>query len=1120
MIARAGGAAPSILDRVLHHAETHPGRTLYSFVDAEGRPRASVTYEGFAQKTNDVAVHLHRDRVCGPGDRVILVYPPGIDMLVAFFACVRLGAIPVPVCPPASHGARASRDRLRYVARDCEATAVLSDRSCTWSARLDRARCRVGSLFGSRDRSDRLPWVITTDGVDGGGEEIRRSPSEILFLQYTSGSTREPRGVVVSHENVLRNGASVFDRPPIGVSWLPQYHDMGLIGSCLFVALAGGTTHLLSPLDFLRRPGAWLRAMTQHRATVSAAPNFAYAFCLRRDRLPDDELDGIDLGSLEILMNGAEPVRADVFRAFEARFRPFGLRPGVLGAAYGLAEYTLAVSNRGCRVGGFDTARLAENEAVPVSGSGTPGTTTQVVSCGRPLSGTEVRIVGLDGPPQELPPGRVGEIWVDGPGKCLGYWNRPELTRRTFQARLGAPGAGERTWLRTGDLGFVREGELFVCGRRKDLIIIRGLNYHPQDIEAVVEESGSVRNGCVAAFAVDTDGGEALAVVAELRGRNVPDGVADINRRLRRRLGLVASSFTWIRKRTIPKTSSGKIMRNETRRRLSQGELRVLAHVECAAETVPRAGERRGLDGGRSPGVGPWGSPEGLENTFHSRGLTGEEEGTLTDVGLDSLALADLAVEVERHLEAAHVEALDGIVDLRWLQRIPIRELVALLHQVVVSAPGARLRLRRAFADLREEQEDLERHRMIQDARVPAPAPDGGTSVRNDHGRRRGILLTGGTGFFGPFLLRSLLEQTDDPVYVLVRGGDLAQARARLAGALDALGPELSTGRTDGWEARVIPVLGDLEQPGLGLSSADWRRLAEETHVVYHNAAGVNYLKEYAALRAANVVGTREVLRLAASGRAKTVNHVSTTFVFGWSTTETLLETDTCRDLSLLDFGYSQSKWVSERIVLGAMGRGLAGRVFRPALIAPSLGGGGGSFDIAIRLLTFMLKHGIGTTAGNQVSFSPADLVADNVVAISNLDDTVGRTFHVTRDRRSTMQDITDLLGARVGREFTLHPLDEFVPEVVARCTREDPLFPLLNFLVRSVDRIASMEFKAYDNRNYREARARAPHAREDPPLEDVVTGILRFMDRHGLIDAPGPDPIDIPAPGLAATGV
>jgi thioester reductase-like protein len=303
----------------------------------------------------------------------------------------------------------------------------------------------------------------------------------------------------------------------------------------------------------------------------------------------------------------------------------------------------------------------------------------------------------------------------------------------------------------------------------------------------------------------------------------------------------------------------------------------------------------------------------------------------------------------------------------------------------------------------------------------------------------------------------------------------------------------------------VRPVCGDLAAPNLGLSAATWRTLADNVHTIYHNGAVVNYLLDYHAMREANVGGTHEVIRLAMSQRAKVLNHISSTFVFGWSVQETISESDSNDDMDRLDFGYSQSKWVSEQVVRDGMRHGLQARIFRPALLTPSVLGGGYNFDISIRLLAFMINHGIGTTAENQVSFTPADIAAGNIVAISGVPDSVGATYHVTRDEYASMVDITTILGELTGRTFRNYALPAFVPEVITRCHSGDILFPLLDFLVRSVDNISAMEFKRYDNRDYRQVRDASVFGKADPPLYDVILGILRFLRKHDLVNARGP---------------
>ena len=360
------------------------------------------------------------------------------------------------------------------------------------------------------------------------------------------------------------------------------------------------------------------------------------------------------------------------------------------------------------------------------------------------------------------------------------------------------------------------------------------------------------------------------------------------------------------------------------------------------------------------------------------------------------------------------------------------------------------------------------------------------------------IFLTGATGFFGPFLLKSLLEQSNQDLQILVRADAEDTAMERLRQAFETIRP--SSELWNLFDQRVRVVLGDLSKSAFGLSPAAWRKLDEEVNCIYHNGAIVNYLLDYESMRAINVDGTNEVLRLAMGKVQKELNHISTTFIFGWSVKDTLYETDQNAEMERLDFGYSQSKWVSEQLVFNAMKHGLKARVFRPALISPSIHGEGYNFDISIRLLAFMLKHGIGTLAQNQVSFTPANLGAHNIVAICQASDSIGLTFHVTRDQYASMGDITQILGQLTGKAFQAFSLKDFVPEVVGRCQKDDLLFPLLNFLVKSVDNISSMEFKLYSNANYRKFRQASPQGVEDPSLSEVVQGILTFMLNHHIV--------------------
>jgi thioester reductase-like protein len=435
-------------------------------------------------------------------------------------------------------------------------------------------------------------------------------------------------------------------------------------------------------------------------------------------------------------------------------------------------------------------------------------------------------------------------------------------------------------------------------------------------------------------------------------------------------------------------------------------------------------------------------------------------------------------------------------VDFRLIQQISIADLFRLLDHFERAPEGAVEQFRGLLKTVREKHLAEERAMMVKD-RTLAFSPATPTAVDLLE-RSQSVLLTGGTGFLGPFLLKSLIEQTDSQIRALTRAPSVDAARERLRSALVA-----AVGSTpalmEQFDKRVTPVCGDLEKPNLALSRGGWNTLVGEIDTVYHNAATVNYLFDYRAMRAANVRGTNEVLRLAFEGGAKQFNYVSTTFIFGWATKDVLYESDTNADMELLDFGYSQSKWVAEQAVIDAARHGLGIRIFRPALITPSVTGGGSNFDITVRLLAFMVKHGVSVDALNQVSFVPADVAANNIVAIANQRNSLGRTFHVTRDEYSSMVDIIDIIRGRTGRRFKLFALEEFVPEVIRRCTRDDLLFPLLDFLIGSVDNISSMEFKRYDSSCYQSARNASPRGVPDPSLEATVDGILKFMTRTGI---------------------
>ncbi|MEV6038935.1 amino acid adenylation domain-containing protein [Nonomuraea sp. NPDC052116] len=520
---------------------------------AEDGAETPLTYGELDLRARAIAVRLRRAGLA-EGDRALLLYPPGADFLAAFFGCLYAGVVAVPTFPPDPFRLDRTLPRLLATVTDADPRAAL-----TVTPLLPLA----GSLPG------RMAW-IATDAPASDAAEWRppeATASSTAVLQYTSGSTAEPKGVILSHGNLLHNSRLIHEffgttADSRGMSWLPPYHDMGLIGGLLQPLYAGFPVWLMSPLDFLRRPLSWLETLSRVGVTVSGGPNFAYDLCVRKTTA--SERDRLDLSSWRVAFNGAEPVRRATLERFADAFAPAGFSKESFLPCYGLAEATLIVT------GGFaSSVDDSADDSVDDSADDRVGS-------GRSAPDQSVEIVD-PGTCRPCPPGQVGEIWVRGPSVAGGYWGRPDLSREVFQARL-ASGSG---YLRSGDLGFLRDGELVVTGRIKDLIIIRGRNHYPQDLEATAERAHpAVRPGGVAAFLVE----DRLALVYEL-ARDAGDvDIAAVSSSIRHRVaeehGVNAGLVVAIPAGALPKTTSGKVRRDACRQRLLAGDLPEIGRSE------------------------------------------------------------------------------------------------------------------------------------------------------------------------------------------------------------------------------------------------------------------------------------------------------------------------------------------------------------------------------------------------------------------------------------------------------------------------------------------------------------------------------------------------------------
>jgi acyl-CoA synthetase (AMP-forming)/AMP-acid ligase II/acyl carrier protein len=568
-------------------AAAHGDRPAFVFLD-ERDGVAELTFAELDRRARAIAARLQLE--LKPGDRALLVYPAGLEFIEAFFGCLYAGVIAVPATYPKP---KRPMPRLQRIALDCDAHVALSTAQTltTLDPDLLSADAATNQWLATDELSDELaklwqPPAVTEDAL--------------ALLQYTSGSTSDPKGVMVSHANLLNNlecirrsfgiGELEDDRVwATGVFWLPAYHDMGLIGGILTPLYMGGRAVLMSPTSFLQRPMRWLQAIHDYHATISGAPNFAYEYCIRRTTA--QERATLDLSGWRLAFCGAEPIRAETLEHFVEAFRAAGFRPHAFYPCYGLAETTLLAAGPDYRLDprvlSVNRAALADHRVVPACGE--PAELTQrLVGCGQPMKDHRLLIVRIGG---DVPceDGEVGEILIQGPSVAQGYWNRTEETEQVF----GATVSGHKgRLLRTGDLGFFRDGELFVTGRVKDVIIIRGRNHYPQDIEQSAEEAHpAVLPG--AAFAISDDGQERLVVVHQLdrqfRDADQQQVLQAIRRAIVEQHELDPYAIVLIRQTSLPITSSGKVQRNLCREQYLAGELKIVHSWTNPADGIASA---------------------------------------------------------------------------------------------------------------------------------------------------------------------------------------------------------------------------------------------------------------------------------------------------------------------------------------------------------------------------------------------------------------------------------------------------------------------------------------------------------------------------------------------------
>ncbi|MCE2793103.1 MAG: aminotransferase class I/II-fold pyridoxal phosphate-dependent enzyme [Planctomycetota bacterium] len=640
----------TFLDRLQYWAAARTDDLAYRFIDWTEDKIFETTYAQLDQRARAIAVHLVSRGL--QGKSALMMYPPGLDFVEALYGCYYAGVVPVPAYPPRRNR---NMNRISAISEDAQAAAILTN---------DEVIRRSEPMLADTPALRRVSWIATELVRNEWADDWTKpasNPQDIGLIQYTSGSTGSPKGVVLTQQNLVANCRMISTAFQVnyedsGANWLPFYHDMGLIGGILNPMFVGMASTLMSPIAFLTKPVRWLETISRFRATTCGGPNFAFALCT--EKVTHEQCEGLDLSCWDLAFNGAEPVRASTLEAFSRKFEPYGFRHTAHYPCYGMAEASLIVTG-GIKgeepiIRTFDRQKLTEHKVVQVPEDSSRA--QRMVGCGRVLEGETLVIVH----PEKfypLPEGEIGEIWISSPSVGKGYWNKREETQRTFRATLAM--YPDKFFLRSGDLGFINRGELFVTGRLKDMIIIRGVNRYPQDIEATAESAHDrLRSGGAAAFAVEHWDREHLIVVCEVeRGpeADLDPLIETVRRTVTEQHEIPPDAIVLVRPNSVPKTSSGKVQRHACRQAYLQNELMVLKSWRADGAAGPGSREGSQSKATTAAAAGQRSTVEiVMQYVRHvgrerARNLT-PQTNIVLDLGLDSLE----RMEIARHLENAY----------------------------------------------------------------------------------------------------------------------------------------------------------------------------------------------------------------------------------------------------------------------------------------------------------------------------------------------------------------------------------------------------------------------------------------------------------------------------------
>lgn len=1029
----------SIMDNFLQHGtfiellqkqtKQQKNKIAFRFFTQEETPAIQLTYGQLFEKVTCLANYLQK--LAQPGDRILLILPPGIDYVVSLLACFAAGIVAVPIYPPDNRHLDLSLQIFKTIAADAQTNLVLTNTA---------TQTLFADLFKQQNLSNDFVWLkpeteSNTDNHQWVAPNINSQTLAILL--YTSGSTGAPKGVMLSHGNLLHDAAIMSQRCQINdqdifAIWLPPYHVSGIFSGIVLPLFAGAETILFSPQQFLEKPQRWLEIISHYRATMSGSPTFAYDVCAAA--ISEQTLKSIDLSSWRCAVIGGEPIRKETMDRFSAKFNQYGFRAEAFFSMYGLTESTMISTggNLETTPGGLSITRKGLENQQAILSDEQHAASLYYVNSGSALPSMTLKIVNpttfIECHDQE-----IGEIWLAGGSVAQGYWNKPQETQNTFQAFTQS---GEGPFLRSGDLGFIFEQSLYVTGRLKEMIIIRGINYYPDDIEhSVLQSHESLRNAICVAFALDIENEERLVLTLELKQAHAVEEqqalLEKIKSNVARRHGIQVYGIVFLPSGiTTLRTTTGKVQRNACKVKVSTGEWQCLRGV-VAAQTV----------------------------TTNSASMKMAIEKT----SLLAMSANEAKLVLQGYLQE-HIQTLCALDNSSFSINAPIANLgidsimmVKLLSQfrtdLVVNIPITCFYDQTTIASLAENILKQLRHgkqnfdndtvidfkqEIILD---PAINTTGLLTAKTEI---HAVLLTGATGFLGAYLLHDLLVDTQSDIYCLVRAADEQQAKQRIIANFN----KRFSWREE-FNTRVHMVLGELDQPQLGIKPADYAFLTKTISAIYHNGAAVNFVAPYQTLRATNVNSVTEILKLATDTVLKSVHFISTLGVFNSidrGQYDSLKETDHLLYPENIFGGYAQTKWVAEAVLCEAKQRGVPVFIYRPGLITgDSNNGYMNTDDFLCRFLKSCIQLKAFPDLNIDIDMTPVNYVSKAVVHLSQQSNAQHRIFHLLCPKPIKLAAFVNWIKTE-GYPVELVPYTHWLNSI-SNASTENALYSLIPFV-------------------------------------------------------------------------